>query len=48
MGWSVDTVGGKILENILVQTKEGGIVSACGNASTNKLNTTVMPFMLED
>ena len=43
---AVDTVGGKVLENILSQTKEGGIVSACGNAADIKLNTTVMPFII--
>jgi len=42
----VDTVGGKVLENILAQTKDGGIVSACGNAADIKLNTTVMPFII--
>ncbi len=43
---AVDTVGGKVLENILAQTKETGIVSACGNAADIKLNTTVMPFII--
>ena len=43
---AVDTVGGQILANVLSQTKEGGIVAACGNASDIKLNTTVMPFII--
>ena len=43
---AVDTVGGKVLENIIAQTKDGGIVSACGNAADIKLNTTVMPFII--
>ena len=43
---AVDTVGGKVLENILAQTKDSGIVSACGNAADIKLNTTVMPFII--
>jgi alcohol dehydrogenase/acrylyl-CoA reductase (NADPH) len=43
---AVDTVGGKVLENILAQTKDGGIISACGNAADIKLNTTVMPFII--
>jgi len=43
---AVDTVGGKVLENILSQTKDGGIVSSCGNAAGIKLNTTVMPFII--
>jgi len=43
---AVDTVGGNILANVLTQTKETGIVAACGNASDIKLNTTVMPFII--
>ena len=43
---AVDTVGGKILANVLSQTKDSGIVAACGNASDSKLNTTVMPFII--
>ena len=43
---AVDTVGGKILANVLAQTKDSGIVAACGNASDIKLNTTVMPFII--
>ena len=43
---AVDTVGGNILSNILSQTKETGIVAACGNTSGIKLNTTVMPFII--
>ena len=43
---AVDTVGGKILANVLAQTRESGIVAACGNASDIKLNTTVMPFII--
>ena len=43
---AVDTVGGKILSNVLAQTKDGGIVAACGNAADIKLNTTVMPFII--
>ena len=43
---AVDTVGGKVLENILSQTKDTGIVAACGNAADIKLNTTVMPFII--
>ena len=43
---AVDTVGGKVLENVLAQTKDGGIVAACGNAADIKLNTTVMPFII--
>jgi len=43
---AVDTVGGNILANVLAQTKEAGIVAACGNAADIKLNTTVMPFII--
>jgi len=43
---AVDTVGGNILSNVLSQTKETGIVAACGNASGIKLNTTIMPFII--
>ncbi len=43
---AVDTVGGKVLENILSQTKDAGIVASCGNAADVKLNTTVMPFII--
>ena len=42
----VDTVGGRILANALAQTRDNGIVAACGNASDYKLNTTVMPFII--
>ena len=43
---AVDTVGGNILANILSHIKPNGIVAACGNASSIKLNTTVMPFII--
>ena len=42
----VDTVGGNILANAISQTKPKGIVAACGNASSNNLNTSVLPFIL--
>ena len=42
----VDTVGGKILANAIVQTKPNGIIAVCGNANNNELKTSVMPFML--
>ena len=42
----VDTVGGTILSNAIAQTKPKGIVAICGNASGNKLNTSVIPFIL--
>jgi acrylyl-CoA reductase (NADPH) len=43
---AVDTVGGQVLANVLAQTKEAGIVAACGNAADIKLSTTVMPFII--
>ena len=42
----VDTVGGNILANAISQTKHSGIVAICGNSSGNKLNTSVIPFIL--
>ena len=42
----VDTVGGNILANAISQTKHSGIIAACGNASGNKLNTSIIPFIL--
>jgi len=42
----VDTVGGKILANAIVQTKPNGIIAVCGNTNSNELNTSVIPFML--
>ena len=42
----VDTVGGNILANAISQTKHSGIVAACGNASGNSLNTSIIPFIL--
>ena len=42
----IDTVGGKILANAIVQTKPNGIIAVCGNANNNELNTSVIPFML--
>ena len=42
----VDTVGGKILANAIVQTNPNGIIAVCGNVNTNELNTNVIPFML--
>jgi len=42
----VDTVGGVILANAISNTKHSGIVATCGNASDNKLNTSVIPFIL--
>ena len=45
MGWC-RYCGGNILSNAISQTKPKGIVALCGNASSNKLNTNVLPFIL--
>ena len=42
----IDTVGGVILENILKTTNPLGVVTACGNAASIKLELTVFPFIL--
>ncbi len=48
--WSgaVDTAGGDILARTLAEMRYGGAVAACGLASSFKLNTTVMPFILRN
>ncbi len=45
---AVDTVGGNILARVLAEIKYNGAVAACGLASSFKLNTTVMPFILRN
>ncbi|HUS97321.1 MAG TPA: acryloyl-CoA reductase, partial [Hyphomicrobiaceae bacterium] len=42
----VDAVGGAMLATILPQMKYGGSVAAVGLAGGNKLETTVIPFLL--
>ena len=42
----VDTTGGKILAKALSHTRPNGIIAACGLASSYKLETTVMPFII--
>lgn len=42
----VDAVGGAMLANVLTQMKYGGSVAAVGLAGGNKLETTVIPFLL--
>ena len=43
---AIDTVGSKILANVLAMTKAGGAVAACGNAAGMDLPTSVAPFIL--
>ncbi|WP_109419277.1 MDR family oxidoreductase [Proteus terrae] len=45
---AIDTVGGQILANILLQTNYNGTVAACGLAGGFSLPTTVMPFILRN
>ena len=42
----VDTVGGVVLAKAISQTRNTGIVASCGNAGGNKLDTTVIPFIV--
>ncbi len=43
---AVDVAGGKLLADVIAQTKYDGIVAACGMAGGGELNTTVYPFIL--
>ena len=43
---AVDSVGSKILANILSMTKQNGVVTACGLAAGMDLPATVAPFIL--
>ncbi len=43
---AVDTVGGEVLANVLKSIKYGGSVTCCGLVASMKLNTTVLPFIL--
>jgi acrylyl-CoA reductase (NADPH) len=42
----VDAVGGATLANVLASVKHRGSVASCGLAGGNKLETTVIPFLL--
>jgi len=42
----VDAVGGATLSNVLASLKHRGSVASCGLAGGNKLETTVIPFLL--
>jgi acrylyl-CoA reductase (NADPH) len=42
----IDAVGGTTLATVLTQLKYRGAVAACGLAGGNKLDTTVIPFLL--
>jgi acrylyl-CoA reductase (NADPH) len=43
---AIDTVGGRLLANVLKQVTYGGAVAACGLAGGSDLPTTVLPFIL--
>lgn len=43
---AVDTVGSKILANVIAMTQSGGAIAACGNAAGMDLPTSVAPFIL--
>ena len=42
----VDTVGGSILSNFISQTSQRGAITCCGNVASDKLQTSVFPFIL--
>ena len=42
----VDTVGGVYLSSAIRSCKQGGVVTACGNAASPELPITVFPFIL--
>lgn len=48
MRWAaaIDSVGGPTLANALAQTRHGGAVAACGLAGSDRLDATVLPFIL--
>lgn len=43
---AVDTVGGRVLENLLKQIAYRGAIAACGLAGGAEIQTTVYPFLL--
>jgi len=43
---AIDAVGGTTLASILAGMRYGGVIAACGLAGGNKLDTTVIPFLL--
>lgn len=42
----IDTAGGNILAAVIAETKMHGSVAACGLVQSNKLNTTLYPFII--
>lgn len=43
---AIDAVGGSTLASAIAATQYGGTVTACGNAQSSELHTSVMPFIL--
>lgn len=43
---AIDTVGGKMLDAVIRQTKHNGTVACCGNVLGHDLNTSIYPFIL--
>ncbi|MBH0007923.1 MDR family oxidoreductase [Salinibacterium sp. SWN1162] len=43
---AIDAVGGTTLASAIAATEYGGTVTACGNAQSSELHTSVMPFIL--
>jgi len=43
---AIDAVGGTTLASVIAATQYGGTVTACGNAQSSELHTSVMPFIL--
>lgn len=42
----IDSIGGKLVAQVLPQMQQFGCVIACGNANSYELNTTIYPFIL--
>lgn len=42
----IDTVGGKLLEAMIMQTAQAGVIACCGNVTGHELHTNIYPFIL--
>lgn len=42
----IDTVGGKLLEAMILQTAQAGVIACCGNVTGHELHTNIYPFIL--
>lgn len=43
---AIETVGGNMLDSILRQISHNGFVACCGNVLGNRLDTSILPFIL--